>query len=591
VFPSLRIARIAPRLIAAPLALASASLLAAPPGDWPMPAHDDANTRFSPLAEINASNAAKLQPAWNFSTGTDKGEEGAPIVAGRMMFVVTAFPNRVLAFDLSGPDHGLRWTFDPKADPRARGVACCDVVNRGAAYADGRLFFCTLDNQVLALDARTGREIWRKRLGDLSSGQSMTMAPLVVKDKLLVGEDGSEFGVRGFIAALDVATGSERWRAYSTGPDADVRIGHQFAPYYAGDRGTDLGVTTWPPEAWKIGGGAVGGWISYDAQLDLVFHGTGSPAPRNPLQRPGDNKWTSALFARRPDSGEAVWAYQTSPHDLHGYDGSNESVLVDLPIGGRTRQVLLHPDRNGDVYVMDRATGQVLSADPYALVTTSHGVDPATGTLRYDTGKTPALDHVVREICPGSAGAKNWQPSAWSPRTRLLYLPHQNLCEDTTLFEAGHISGTPYLGAESKMHAAPGRRRGELTAWDPVARRKAWSITEAFPVWSGALATAGDLVFYGTMDGWFKAVDARDGKELWKFRTSSGIVGQPVSFTGGDGRQYVAVLAGVGGWAGLVVANDLDTRDGTAALGFVEAMKDLPAATSRGGMLYVFRLP
>ena len=591
VLPPVQIARIARRLTAAAFAITWAPLAGASPGDWPMAAHDGANTRYSPLAQITVSNVAKLRLAWNFSTSTDKGEEAAPIVADRTMFVVTAFPNRVLAFDLSGPDHKLAWTFDPKPDPAARGVACCDVVNRGAAYADGRLFFCTLDNQVLALDARTGQALWRRRLGDAATGQSMTMAPLVVRDKVLVGNDGAEFGVRGFIAALDVATGAERWRAYSTGPDSDVRIGRAFAPFYADDRGGDLGVATWPPGAWKIGGGTVGGWLSYDAQLDLLYHGTGSPAPRNPVQRPGDNKWTSALFARRPDSGDAVWAYQTSPHDRHGYDGSNESVLVDLTIGGATRRVLLHPDRNGYVYVMDRATGEVLSADPYALVTTAHGVDPATGVLRHDVSKEPAIDRVVREICPGSAGAKNWQPSAWSPRTRLLYLPQQNLCEDTTVFEVGHIGGTPYLGAESKMHPPQGARRGELSAWDPVARRKAWTVLEPFPVWSGALATAGDLVFYGTLDGWFKAVDARNGNELWKFRTVSGIVGQPISFTAGDGRQYVAVLAGVGGWAGLVVSNDLDTRDGTAARGFVAAMKDLPAATSRGGMLYVFGLP
>jgi PQQ-dependent dehydrogenase (methanol/ethanol family) len=591
VFASVEIARIARRLAAVACVVALASPVGAVPGDWPMAAHDAANTRYSPLAEISASNVARLRPAWTFSTSTDKGEEAAPIVADRTMFVVTGFPDRILAFDLSGPEHKLRWSFDPKPDPGARGVACCDVVNRGAVYADGRLFFCTLDNQVLALDARTGTEIWRKHLGEFSVGQSMTIAPVVVRDKVLVGNDGGEFGVRGFIAALDVATGTERWRAYSTGPDSEVRIGREFSPFYAGDRGSDLGVATWPPEAWKIGGGTVGGWLSYDPQLDLLYHGTGSPAPRNPVQRPGANKWTSAIFARRPDSGDAAWAYQTSPHDRHGYDGSNENVLVDLPIGGRTRQVLLHPDSNGYVYVMDRATGEVLSSDPYVLVTTSHGVEPKTGALRYEASKEPAIDRVVREICPGSAGAKNWQPSAWSPRTRLLYLPHQNLCEDATLFEVSHISGTPYLGAETKMHAPVGVRRGELTAWDPVARRKTWTVTEPFPVWSGALATAGDLVFYGTMDGWFKAVDARNGQELWKFRTVSGIVGQPVSFTGGDGHQYVAILAGVGGWAGLIVSNDLDARDGTAARGFVAAMKDLPAATSRGGMLYVFRLP
>jgi len=574
------------------VAVAATSLAAtAGAGDWPIAAHDPQNTRYSPLAEITAANVAKLAPAWTFSLGTDKGQEGVPIVADDTMFVVTPYPNHVVAFDLSKPGPSVKWTFDPKPNPRAQGVACCDLVNHGAAFADGRLFFATLDNQVLALDAATGKEIWRTTLGDFATGQTMTMAPLVVKGKVMVGIDGSEFGVRGFIAALDAATGSEAWRAYSTGPDKDVRIGSAFAPHYAADRGSDLGVTTWPPEAWKTGGGAVGGWLSYDARLDLLYHGTGSPAPRNPVQRPGDNKWTSALFARRPDSGDAVWAYQTSPHDRHGYDGSNESVLVDLPIGGRTRPVLLHPDRNGYVYVMDRATGEVVSADPFVDVTTSHGVDPVTGALRYDAGKEPAVSRVVRENCPGAAGAKNWQPSAWSPRTRLLYLPHQNLCEDTTVFEVGHIAGTPYLGAEARMHPSHGSARGSFTAWDPVARAAAWTIREPFPVWSGALATAGDLVFYGTMDGWLKAVDARHGRELWKFKAVSGIVGQPVSYLGSDGRQYIAVLAGVGGWAGLVVSHDLDTRDGTAARGFVAAMKDLPKVTSRGGMLYVFRLP
>ena len=556
-----------------------------------MAAHDHANTRYSPLADITTANVGKLALAWSFSTSIDKGHEGVPIVAGNMMFLVTPFPNRVIAFDVSKPGARVKWTFDPKANPRAQGVACCDVVNHGAVYADGRLFFDTLDNQVIALDAASGKELWRARLGDFATGQSMTMAPIVVKDKVLVGNSGDEFGVRGFVAALATATGSEAWRAYSTGPDKEVRIGSGFVPFYAADRGTDLGLSTWPPDAWKIGGGTVGGWLSYDAQLDLVYHGTGSPAPRNASQRPGANKWTSALFARKPDSGDAVWAYQATPHDRNGYDGGNESVLVDLTIAGRTRKVLLHPDRNGYLYVIDRASGEVLSADPFVFVSTSHGVDLDSGTLRPGAKESPALGRVVRESCPGSAGAKNWQPSAWSPRTRLLYVPHQNLCEDAALFAASHIAGTPYLGAEAKMHKRLDEARGGFMAWDPVARKKAWEIPERFPVWSGALATAGDLVFYGTMDGWFKAVDAKDGRELWKYKAASGIVGQPISYRGGDGHQYIAVLTGVGGWAGLIVSNDLDARDGTAARGFVNAMKDLAGATSKGGMLYVFRIP
>jgi glucose dehydrogenase len=198
----------------------------------------------------------------------------------------------------------------------------------------------------------------------------------------------------------------------------------------------------------------------------------------------------------------------------------------------------------------------------------------------------------VRDICPASPGAKDWQPSAWSPRTRLLYIPHQNLCQDATTSAVSYIVGTPYVGADVKMKPGPGGHRGELSAWDPVARKAAWVAKESFPVWSGALATAGDLVFYGTMDGWFKAVDARNGKELWRHKTPSGIIGQPVSFLGPDGRQYVAVLSGVGGWAGAIVAGGLDPRDGTAALGFVNAMRDLPQATrSKGGAIHVFALP
>jgi PQQ-dependent dehydrogenase (methanol/ethanol family) len=369
-----------------------------------------------------------------------------------------------------------------------------------------------------------------------------------------------------------------------------VLIGPNFKPFYATDRGKDLGVKTWPGEAWKIGGGTVWGFISYDPELDLIYHGTANPGPWNPEQRPGDNKWTSGLFARKPDTGEAVWFYQTSPHDLHDYDGVNESVLVDLDLPGGKRKVLLRPDRNGYLYVMDRASGQVISATPFVHTTTSSGVDLQTGALRYNPAKDPRAGEPIRSICPASPGAKDWQPSAWSPRTKLLYIPHQNLCQDTVTYEASYIAGTPFVGADVKMYAGPGGHRGLFTAWDPVKARKVWDIQERFPVWSGALVTAGDVVFYGTMDGWFKALDARSGKPLWQFKTESGIIGQPVTFRAADGRQYVAVLAGVGGWSGAIVSAGLDPRDATAALGFVGAMRDLPSATKRGGHLYVFAL-
>jgi PQQ-dependent dehydrogenase (methanol/ethanol family) len=560
-------------------------------GEWPMAARDYASTRFSPLDQINTSNVRNLKVAFTFSTQVDRGQEAAPIVVGNTMYVVAPFPNYLYALDLTRPGAPMKWKFEPNPDAKSQGVACCDLVNRGVAYADGRIFMNTLDGQSIAVDAASGKEVWRTKLGDIRKGETITMAPLVVKDKVLVGNSGGEFGVRGWLVALDTRSGKEVWRAWSTGPDSDVLIGPDFKPFYAADRGKDLGVTTWPGEAWKIGGGNVWGWISYDPQADLIYYGTANPGPWNPEQRPGANKWTSGIFARRPGDGQARWYYQYSPHDLHDYDGVNENVLLDIPIKGQQRKVLVHPDRNGYVYVMDRTNGQVLSAEPFVHITTTEGVDLSTGQLRYNPKKQPRTGEVIREICPTSPGGKDWQPSAWSPRTQLLYIPHQNLCQDAETYAVSYIAGTPYVGLDNKMYAGPGGNRGLFTAWDVAAGRKRWQIAERFPVWSGALATAGDVVFYGTMDGWFKAVDARSGAPLWQFKTGSGIIGQPIAYRGPDGKQYVAILAGVGGWAGAIVSGGLDPRDGTAASGFVNAMKDLPNYTGKGGTLYVFALP
>jgi PQQ-dependent dehydrogenase (methanol/ethanol family) len=331
---------------------------------WVMPAKNYASTRFSGLADITADNVKDLGIAWTFETGIHRGQEAAPLVVGSAMYVVTPYPNVLFALDLARPGQ-VRWKYEPRPAPAAQGVACCDVVNRGAAYADGRIFFNTLDAHVVAVDAESGHEVWKTKVGEINKGESITMAPLVVRDRVLVGNSGGEFGVRGWIAGLDARTGRIAWRAYSTGPDADVLIGPRFKPFYPQDRGRDLGVTTWPPGAWQTGGGTVWGWISYDPELDLIYHGTGNPGPWNPDQRPGDNKWTAGLFARDPRTGEAVWYYQWSPHDVHDYDGINEQLLLDLPIGGRTRQVLVRPERNAYDNVLDRATGQKLSATPY----------------------------------------------------------------------------------------------------------------------------------------------------------------------------------------------------------------------------------
>jgi PQQ-dependent dehydrogenase (methanol/ethanol family) len=562
-----------------------------PAGEWRRPARDYAGTRFSPLDRLTPQNVAQLGVKVTFSTGFLRGHEAAPLVVNNTMYVVTPFPNVLYALDLTQAGSPVKWKYEPKPLAASQGVACCDVVNRGAVYSDGLIIYNTLDNRTVAVDAITGKEKWVAQLGDINRGETMTMAPLVVKGKVLVGNSGGEMGVRGWLTALDVATGKIAWRAYSTGPDKDVRIGSRFKPFYAGERGGDLGIHTWPGDGWSHGGGTVWGWISYDPILNLVYYGTSNPGPWNAEQRPGDNKWTAGVFARDPDTGDAVWFYQMSPHDLWDYDGVNESVLVDLQIGGAQRRVMLRADRNGYLYVIDRTTGQVLSADPFVHITSTNGIDPKSGRPIENEEKKPTLGVVVRDVCPAAPGGKDWQPTAFSSQTGYLYIPANNLCMDFEGVEANYIAGTPFVGANVRMYAGPGGNRGEFIAWDPVARKKAWSVRERFPVWSGVVVTAGGVAFYGTMDGWFKAVDARSGAPLWQFKTGSGIVGQPVTYLGPDGKQYVAILVGVGGWAGAVVAGSLDVRDPTAALGFVNAMADLPQATTKGGMLYIFGLP
>ncbi|MCU1237089.1 MAG: Pyrrolo-quinoline quinone [Candidatus Solibacter sp.] len=555
-----------------------------------MPAKNFASTRFSTLTDINTTNVRNLKLAWTFSTGLTKGHEAAPLIVNGTMYVVTPWPNLLYALDLTKPGGPLKWTYSPKPSLSSQGVACCDVVNRGAAYYKGKIYYNTLDVHTVAVDAETGKEVWKTQLGDINLGESFTMAPLVVKGKVIVGNSGGEFGVRGWLAALDADTGKLLWRAYATGPDKDVLIGPNFKPFYEQERGKDLGTKTWQGEQWKIGGGAGWSWISYDPDLDLIYYGTSNPGPWNPEQRPGDNKWTCTLFARRPDTGEATWAYQINPHDVHDYDGVNENILLDLTIQGRTRKVLAHPDRNARMYIMDRATGEILSAEPFANQNTSQSVDLKTGKINLDPSKATGFK-TVRDICPAAPGGKDWQPSSYSPRTGFIYIPHNNLCMEYEGVQANYIAGTPYVGANVRMYAGPGGHRGEVSAWDPVAAKAVWTVKEMFPAWSGTVVTAGDVVFYGTMDGWFKALDARTGALLWQFKTGSGIIGQPVTYKGPDGKQYVAVLAGVGGWSGAIVSGGLNPKDGTAALGFVNVMADLPKYTTKGGMLYVFSLP
>jgi PQQ-dependent dehydrogenase (methanol/ethanol family) len=424
------------------------------------------------------------------------------------------------------------------------------------------------------------------------------MAPFIVNHMVIVGNAGGQLGVRGWIQALNVADGKTIWKAFNTGPDSDCLIGSAFHPFYEMDRGKDLGVTTWSNGQWRIGGGTVWGWISYDPELDLLYYGTGDPSPWNSDVRLGDNKWGSGVFARRPATGEAVWYYQYTQHDLYGHDGINEHIVVDLSIkpGERKRKVLLHADRNGYLYVLDRTSGEVISATPFVRITATSGVDLKTGRLQFVEAKRPVVGKRLRDVAPAAPGGKDWQPSSFSPRTGYMYLPHQTLSMDFEETPVNYIAGTPYIGAEATFYADPVEpgdgSMGAFTAWDPVACKAVWTIKEHFPVWCGTVTTAGDVVFYGTMDRWFKAIDARTGNVLWKFQVDSGIVGQPITFLGPDKKQCVAVISGVGGWPGQAVANDLkpDT-DQTSAHGFGYAMRELPKYTPRGGTVYVFELP
>ena len=481
--------------------------------------------------------------------------------------------------------------FRPNPAPASQGIACCDVVNRGGSVDHGKYIFNTLDGQTIALDVKTGKPVWRTQLGNIAIGETITMAPLVADGKVYVGNSGGEMGVRGWFVALDEGTGKLLWKAYATGPDKDVLIGPEFKPHYPADQGKDLGVSSWPPQAWMIGGGNMWGWANYDAELHTVYHGTGNPGPWNQEQRPGDNKWTTGIFSRDPNTGAARWYYQYSPHDEHDYDGINEQLLLDMPFDGKMQKVLIHIDRNGYIYVIERNTGTVLSADPFGPVNSIQGIDLQTGRPNMNPAKLTRVGETVTNICPTASGAKDWNPSSFSPRTGLLYIGHENMCMDWEDVQVNYIAGTPYVGALVHMKPGPGGNRGLMTAWDPVARKPVWQDKENFPIWSSSVVTASDVLFYGTMDGWFKAVNARTGELLWRFKVDSGIISQPVSYRGPDGRQYIAVLSGVGGWSGAVVSGPVDPRDGSAALGMVAAMSDLPKYTTAGGTLYVFALP
>jgi len=577
------------------MVLVAASAVAQGAGEWTMAGRTYDLQRYSPLTQISRANVKNLKASWSFSTGVLSGHEGNPLVINNVMYVHSAFPNLVFALDLTKPGAPMIWRNQPAQPPEAKAIACCDLVNRGLAYHAGtnRLFIELLQGDLLALDAKTGKQVWRVPNADYKTGSTMTNAPIVIKDLVIAGISGGEFGVRGRVTAYDVNTGKEVWRGYSTGPDADVKIVGDANPNYPSHRGKDLGVTTWQGDEWQRGGGTTWGWYSYDPQLNLFYYGSGNPGTWNPDQRPGDNKWSMSIWARNPDNGEVKWVYQMTPHDEWDYDGVNEMVLADLTIAGKPVKALVHFDRNGFGYVVDRTNGKVLIAQPYAHAAPNWAskIDLTTGVPVRNPQFGTTSKKNTEGICPAAIGFKDQQPSAYSPMTKLFYVPTNNICMDYEGVDVKYSAGQWYVGAIVRMYPGPDQIRGAFVAWDPTTGTKKWEIKENLAAYGGALATAGGIVFYGTMEGWLKAVDANTGTELWKFKTPSGIIGNPMTYLGPDGKQYVAVLSGVGGWAGAGVALGISPEDPTAALGAIGAFGDYTSISNAGGTLMVFALP
>ncbi|WP_298830759.1 methanol/ethanol family PQQ-dependent dehydrogenase [uncultured Piscinibacter sp.] len=565
--------------------------------NWAMQAGDMFNQRYSKLNQINKGNVGKMQVAWTFSTGVLRGHEGSPLVVDGTMYLHSPFPNKVFAIDLD--TQKIKWKYEPKQDPAVIPQMCCDTVNRGLAYAEGKVILQQADSMLVALDAKTGKPVWSTKNGDPKLGAVNTNAPHVFKDKVITGISGGEWGVRGFIAAYNLSDGKLAWKGYSVGPDNEMLIDPDKTMTWTDGKlapvGKDSSLKTWKGDQWKIGGGTTWGWYSYDKALNLMYYGTGNPSTWNPSQRPGDNKWSMTIFARDVDTGVAKWVYQMTPFDEWDFDGINEMILADIPVKGKPTKALVHFDRNGFAYTMDRATGALLVAEKYdPKVNWATHVDMKTGrpqvVAKYSTAKN-GPDVNTKGICPAALGSKDQQPASFDPNTGLFYVPTNHVCMDYEPFKVEYTAGQPYVGATLSMFPAPGSHggMGNYITWDAGNGKIVQSKPEKFSVWSGSLNTAGGISCYGTLEGYFKCVDAKDiTKELYKFRTPSGIIGNVFTYEH-KGKQYMGVFSGIGGWAGIGMAAGLE-KD-TDGLGAVGGYRELNQYTDLGGSLTIFALP
>ena len=566
-------------------------------GNWAMQAGDMYNQRYSKLNQINKANVGKMQVAWTFSTGVLRGHEGSPLVIDGMMYMTSPFPNKVYALNLDNQE--IVWKYEPKQDPAVIPQMCCDTVNRGVAYAEGKVILQQADSTLVALDSKTGKVVWSVKNGDPKSGAVNTNAPHIFKDKVITGISGGEWGVRGFIAAYNLSDGKLAWKGYSVGPDADMLMDPAKTMTWTDGKmapvGPNSSTKTWQGDQWKTGGGTTWGWYSYDKALNLMYYGSGNPSTWNPAQRPGDNKWSMTVWARDVDTGQAKWVYQMTPYDEWDFDGINEMILADIDVKGKPTKALVHFDRNGFGYTMDRVTGALLVAEKYdPQVNWATNVDMKSGrpqvVAKYSTAKG-GPDVNTKGICPAALGSKDQQPAAYDPETKLFYVPTNHVCMDYEPFKVEYTAGQPYVGATLSMFPAPGSHggMGNYITWDAGNGKIVQSHAEKFSVWSGALNTAGGISCYGTLEGYLKCVDKTDiNKELFKFKTPSGIIGNVFSYTH-KGKQYIGVFSGIGGWAGIGMAAGLEKDQ--EGLGAVGGYRELSKYTELGGSLTVFALP
>ncbi|KAB2942569.1 MAG: PQQ-dependent dehydrogenase, methanol/ethanol family [Hyphomicrobium sp.] len=589
------------------------------PNTWPAPGRDNKLTRHSPLKDITTDNVGKLQMIWSQSTGALRGHEGQPLfiedVGGKpMMFFISGCPNMAQCniaqgLDLSDPDNPKQiWNYVKKDDRDESAVprACCDTVNRGASYADGKLVYGTLDGYVIALDAQTGKEAWVVKHAWPEKGETITSAPLIAENLVIIGFGGDEFAARGRVTAYSLADGKMVWNCHSTGADADVCLTpetNKANPHY-GTAGQDLGIKTFPGEDWKIGGGAAWGWYSYDPELKLVYYSTGNPGLWSPAYRcpdksheecntgAFDNKWSMTIFARKVDTGEAVWAYQMTPFDQWDYDGVNENILVDMKVDGKDRKALVHFDRNGFAYVLDRADGTLLRANKYVTTDWAEKVDLKTGRPIKVREHSPLERGRNVSACPSAMGGKDQQPCAVDPKEpNKFYCPTNNWCMELEPQERTHTQqGTVYVFANVYMFPEKPGTTGKIKKFDVLTGKADWEIPDPYPNWGGTMVTDGGLMFYGSLGGDFRAVDRKSGKVLWHRKLASGMIGNPITYKVKD-KQYVSILVGIGGWIGVPVTAGLDLNDKFGAIGATAMTKaanldKIPQA----GTLFTFRV-